>query len=473
MPTNLLLSISLKYWQDFQDTLAKVTDSNVYIFDVSGSSFSRLSRPPKLCQEVNNDGKVANERCVSFYRSALSSLEDKGVLTCPYGMRLHAYRLGTNAQKVGFLVVAPAQQTTRGSRTDEENAFAVKAQTIYQTVNEVLKAILEKNLLGLRRLELNSIYEISCLMTSIVELDKVLDLITNSLIIIYDAELCFVGLRENDKIKVAQAKGEYGAVLIGKEWPMVHPVIARVFSKVEPSSVALEELMTLPGVSAIEVAQANEIMVYPLWTALGAVGLLGIIAPISMDEDSGKNLQIYANFAAVALANANLICRLEKEAETDFLTGLFNKRALRNLLIRELERAIRYGTPLSVVFLDIDEFKTYNDTFGHMAGDIVLQHTAEIIRNSIRVVDIAGRYGGEEFVIVLPGTDSKGAARVAERVRRSIESHSFPHRQVTASLGIAAAKRTDSVDSLLARADQACYQAKKQGKNCVWSDSLP
>ncbi|MCL6557817.1 MAG: GGDEF domain-containing protein [Firmicutes bacterium] len=464
MPTNLLLSISVKYWQDFQDTLAKVMDANIYIFDVNGGSFSRFSRPVELCQEVNKGGKISNEKCISFYKSALGSLEDKDMLTCPYGIRLYAYRLGTYAQKIGFLVITPARNKTR-VEGEEKNTFITKANSIYQTINEVLKAILEKSLLGLRRLELNSIYEISRLMTSIVELDQVLDLITNSLIIIYKVELGFVGLREGDKIRVAQAKGEYGHLLIGKEWPMVQPLIEQVFSKVEPSSLSIEELMTLPGLTGLEVAPGNEITVYPLWTALGAVGLLGIVAPVSLDDNGSKNLQIYANFAAVALANAKLIRRLEREAETDFLTGFFNKRALRNLLIVELERITRYGTPLSVIFLDIDDFKTYNDTFGHVAGDVVLQKTAEIIRNSIRLVDIAGRYGGEEFVIILPGTKEEGAVAVAERIRKSIEAFPFPRRQVTASLGIASAKNNDSVDSLLERADQACYQAKRQGKN--------
>lgn len=165
------------------------------------------------------------------------------------------------------------------------------------------------------------------------------------------------------------------------------------------------------------------------------------------------------------MANAKLVSRLEKEAETDFLTGFFNKRIIRNILVNELERTIRYGIPLTVIFLDIDNFKTYNDTFGHVAGDVVLQKTADIIKNSIRTVDIAGRFGGEEFVIILPGTKEEGAVAVAERIRKSIETYPFPHRKVTASLGIALAKNSDSVDSLLEKADQALYQAKRQGKN--------
>ncbi|MDN5348027.1 MAG: hypothetical protein PWP65_1591, partial [Clostridia bacterium] len=107
-------------------------------------------------------------------------------------------------------------------------------------------------------------------------------------------------------------------------------------------------------------------------------------------------------------------------------------------------------------------------TFGHLAGDVVLQKTAEIIKNSIRIVDTVYRYGGEEFIIILPGTKGEDAVRVAERIRQSIEIYPFPHRRVTASLGITSAKENDSVNSLLARADQACYEAKKQGKNCLY-----
>jgi diguanylate cyclase (GGDEF)-like protein len=354
---------------------------------------------------------------------------------------------------------------------EEENAFITKSYSIYQTINEVLKSILEKNLLGLRRLELNSIYEISRLLTSTVELDKVMDLITNSLIIIYKADLGFVGLREGDKIKIAQAKGDHAHILIEKELSMVQPLIEKVFSKVEPSFLTIDELMTLPGFTDLEVDSGNKAMVYPLWTSLGAVGMLGIVfSPDSMHDSDIRNLQIYANFAATALANAKLISRLEREAETDFLTGFFNKRALRNLLVNELERTVRYGIPLVVIFLDIDNFKSYNDTFGHVAGDVVLQKTADIIKNSIRTVDIVGRYGGEEFVVILPGTKEEGTIAVAERIRKSIEMYPFPHRKVTASLGIALAKNSDSVDSLLERADQSLYQAKRQGKNRFFLD---
>lgn len=175
MTSNLLLNLSLKYWQDFQDTLAKVMNANIYIFDINGGSFSQFSRDVELCQKVNKGKKICNEKCLRFYKDNLGSLEDKGIFTCHYGIRLHAYRLGTYAQKIGFLIVTSGRKEIRAG-SEEENTFITKAHSIYQTINEVLKAILEKNLLGMRSLELNSIYEISRLLTSTVELEKVMTL---------------------------------------------------------------------------------------------------------------------------------------------------------------------------------------------------------------------------------------------------------------------------------------------------------
>lgn len=406
-----------------------------------------------------------------FYRttfSQLNQLKDREILTCPRGIKLCAYRLGNYMQHLGYMIVTLGTETVPFDR-EKEMILNAKAYNAYRAVNEVLSALLEKNLLGLQRLELNSIYEISRLMTSITELDKVLDLITNSLVIIYQADLCFVGLRIGDKIRIAQAKGESGHLLGGKEWALLHPVIERVFSQIEPSMLTADELRTLTGVSHLEVSSHSEIILYPLWTALGIVGLLGIVVPMSLGENGKRNLQIYANFAAVALANATLVSRLEEAAKTDFLTGFLNKRALGFTLVEELQRAATYGYPVSVIFIDLDDFKSYNDTFGHLAGDVVLQKVAEIIKSCIRVTDIACRHGGEEFVIILPGTDNKNALKVAKRILNSLENHPFPHRQITASIGVATLREDDTIDSLLRRSDEACYMAKKFGKNRVYN----
>lgn len=464
---SLPVMVSVRYWQDFQDALANTMKVNIYVLDAQGRPFSRFSRPLEVCQNTNGEKRIVNETCSAFYRATLQDVARKRSALCPFGVPMWIYQLGSYAQNIGYVVVTPEERPEPLDREDRM-VQQLKADDVYRAVNVVLTALLEKTLLGLQRLELNSIYEISRLIASTVELDKVLDLITNTLIIIYQADMCFVGLRNGERITVVECKGEYGSLLVGREWPLFQPLMERIFFGSEPSRLTPEELRTLTGAPELTVPAQSEIVVYPLISALGIVGLLGIVMPAPPNEDGTRNLQIYANFAAVALGNATLVARLEKEASSDVLTDLPNRRALYVALVAEMERTLRYGYPLSVIFLDLDGFKTYNDTYGHLAGDVVLQKAAEIIRNCIRSTDVACRYGGEEFVVILPGSDGSHARMVAERIRAALEGYDFPHRGITASIGVASLRDGDSVDSLIARADAACYEAKKRGGNRVF-----
>jgi two-component system, cell cycle response regulator len=161
-------------------------------------------------------------------------------------------------------------------------------------------------------------------------------------------------------------------------------------------------------------------------------------------------------------------------AITDALTGLFNRRYMENHLATLIEQASTRGKPLALLLLDIDYFKSINDTYGHDAGDDVLRDFALRVKRSIRGIDLACRCGGEEFVIVMPETDLAVAAMVAERLRRRIAAEPFPINQgqrtvpVTLSIGIAALRgHDDSAATLLKRADQALYRAKRDGRNRV------
>lgn len=152
---------------------------------------------------------------------------------------------------------------------------------------------------------------------------------------------------------------------------------------------------------------------------------------------------------------------------TDALTQVNNRRALENSLVNEWERAFRYSQPLSLLMLDVDNFKSYNDQFGHQAGDKVLQQVAEIITHEARQPDFVARYGGEEFVIVLPETDSEGALYIAERIRYKVEQAVWTQGAVTVSLGVASYGSQADAEALLSQADQALYRAKQSGRNCV------
>lgn len=165
--------------------------------------------------------------------------------------------------------------------------------------------------------------------------------------------------------------------------------------------------------------------------------------------------------------------RFQELARTDALTGCLNRRALFERLGRELDRAKRYRHSVTVILVDLDEFKTVNDTYGHVAGDRVLAGVGESLRREARAVDIVGRYGGDEFVLVLPETPLDGAVTFAERLRVRINGMNFAEGgepwYVSASIGVAAYPTSDvsSAEDLIARADQAMYRAKDDGRNQV------
>lgn len=160
--------------------------------------------------------------------------------------------------------------------------------------------------------------------------------------------------------------------------------------------------------------------------------------------------------------------QLEYQARTDQLTGLLNRRRFEELLYQEVERARRYHTPLSLVMFDLDYFKNVNDNFGHMAGDQTLRQLAGIIRKNTRGSDQAGRWGGEEFMLLCPGTPAREAVLLGEKIRTLVESHSFGLvGTITISCGATGFLEQDAVDSFIKRADDALYTAKERGRNMV------
>lgn len=189
-------------------------------------------------------------------------------------------------------------------------------------------------------------------------------------------------------------------------------------------------------------------------------------------RETRKLAEWLASQAAVALDNARLHDIVQRQAITDDLTGLVNRRRFIEALDAEIERARRFGTALTVVLADLDNFKQVNDEFGHHGGDVVLRAFADLIRDHVRDVDVSGRIGGEEFAIVLPETDRAGAARVAERMRSSLNSVPISISDEAAiyaacSFGVAELEPEQAGDDLLRAADAALYRAKDEGKNRV------
>lgn len=193
------------------------------------------------------------------------------------------------------------------------------------------------------------------------------------------------------------------------------------------------------------------------------------------------NARIYACLRTKALQDEliqknhqleDLLAKVEMMAITDQLTGVYNRRRFEAVMVKEFKMAIRYNTPLSCIITDIDYFKRINDTYGHCAGDLILKEVAGLIAQAVREVDTIARWGGEEFIILLPQTNIEGANQIAMRILTSISEYSMPdipQEKITVSMGIAGVPNglIDSEDKLIQAADAALYEAKRNGRNRI------
>jgi len=194
--------------------------------------------------------------------------------------------------------------------------------------------------------------------------------------------------------------------------------------------------------------------------------------PHAYSPEQIRLFEMIATQAAIAVQNARLYDQMKHMAITDAVTGLFTRRHFTSMGSGEVERALRYNRQLSVLMVDLDHFKLVNDTYGHNSGDVVLQIVAQVCRQALRATDIVGRWGGEEFAIVLPEADSDGASLIAERIRRMMAEQEMRAGNniihVTVSIGVATLSQTyNSLEILIDRADRALYMAKQSGRNRV------
>jgi len=266
-------------------------------------------------------------------------------------------------------------------------------------------------------------------------------------------------------------------------------VNADLYEGIEPGAYSLTKAMTETGKPFLisDVPTHYNGATPPAFAWLGSV----IVAPLRIEgrligaimvggttrarytPDDAAIVAELARHAAVALRNAQVHTAVARAAQTDALTSLFNRGALLERLERELERSRRYGRSLAVIFFDLDRFKSINDTYGHQFGDRVLRDLARIATQTVRSIDLVGRYGGEEFIAVLPETDGAQALIVAERLRMSVARHRLDlptgeEVRATISAGVAVFPAdATTMDTLIRIADTALYAAKAGGRNRV------
>lgn len=272
---------------------------------------------------------------------------------------------------------------------------------------------------------------------------------------------------KNSRIKIGEGISGWVAQT-GKPLLVENIEIHPVFHKHPDPKYATKSFMSVPFVYQNKV-----------------VGLINTIDKITSFNDSSsifdqsdlRFLVTIANYVAIAIENAKLFEEKSYLAITDHLTKLYNRRYFQEHLETEIKRVKRYPRPLSLIMIDIDHFKRYNDTCGHLMGDAILRTVADSLNNNIREIDIVARYGGEEFCIILPDTEIEGAQALAEKMRKAIEERLFefeqsqPGGRLTISCGVASFQKSmKEKDDLIKQADQALYAAKHAGRNkvCVY-----
>jgi diguanylate cyclase (GGDEF)-like protein len=235
------------------------------------------------------------------------------------------------------------------------------------------------------------------------------------------------------------------------------------YANLDPQMRAFVEKFSLTSLLAVPI-QTKE-------TVLGVFISFGVESTVFTDEDVTTAAAL-ADFTAIALENAGLFAELQRSAITDPLTGIYNTRFFHEVLQRETARANRYATALSLLMIDVDTFKSVNDTYGHVVGNKVLTHVAKILESTIRTTDFVFRCGGDEFGVVLPGTNLEGAIHAAEKILERVERAGILRSlgydgTVTVSIGVSEYQRDSHFETLVAEADQALYASKRSSRNCA------
>ncbi|MCM0083885.1 diguanylate cyclase [Geomonas sp. Red32] len=327
---------------------------------------------------------------------------------------------------------------------------------------------------------LQDLVEVSRAVVSTLDLDTVLQAILTSAMTLAETPAGSIALYHSPARKLTlRAHAGLSADFVKKEsWEVVPGgVTERALATAE--AVVVEDTEGTPSFAdpVLLGEGIRSLLCFPLIFQGGGLGVLYLddFVPRRFEQQKLNLLAILASFAAMAINNASLHKRTKLLAITDPLTGLHNDRYFKHFFRQEMARARRYHKPFSIIILDVDDFKAYNDSFGHATGDELLSHLGGVILQTVRGVDVAFRFGGEEFIVLLPETRLANAILAAERLREGIERVTAKNlvgtatRGVTVSVGVASyPDNGDSMDELFNIADCLVYRAKCCGKNKVY-----
>ncbi|MGE5575622.1 MAG: diguanylate cyclase [Syntrophothermus sp.] len=376
----------------------------------------------------------------------------------------------------GLLVTL--RQLQLGKQLEEYKSLADAHIAIYDANELSTQRLKEKNAeLDRRMNQFAAVYGLTDLIGATMELDSILNAVLDTAGRLLPCDACVLHLIDEDsrQLVAREARGQKKGWQAGDRQPLDSGIISWVARNGQ--GVLCTDVAADTRFKATE--GENEfcsVLSVPLVIESRVVGVLSL-GRMNDHYFTGDDLSLLSHLASQAaftVHRAQLYRKLEELAITDGLTGLYNRRRFQEAFEHETQRAQRYGNNLSLLMLDLDFFKRFNDANGHPAGDRLLRDFARIISENTRNVDVTARYGGEEFVIILPDSDAKASMVVADRIATAVASRRFegqesqPGGRVTVSVGLAAyPEHTADPGQLLELADQALYRAKKLGRNQI------
>ncbi len=333
---------------------------------------------------------------------------------------------------------------------------------------------LRKNIYGL-----HSLFEISMELSSILEYNELISRTIFTMMGQYSVKAAFYMQADQkmNQLRVYDSRGDIPMTIEEVKLDAEDSLIS--YFRIHPAPSLITDIKKEINTSAVfhELENHNVTLIAPVMLKGKIEGLFCFGERVKSSDYEERELQqiaILANIISIAINNARLYQEVEQLSYTDAMTDLHNYRYFRMRLNEEIMRDKRTGSGLSLLILDVDYFKNFNDTLGHQAGDRVLKQLSDILKETVRENDIVARYGGEEFAVILPSVDKKGAMILAERLRVNIEQAKFdgeevqPGKRVTVSIGEASLLDSEmEADTLIKHADLALYAAKESGRNKV------
>ncbi|MFC1696836.1 diguanylate cyclase [Nanoarchaeota archaeon] len=498
MPKELKDLIDIQMWKKMQDAFARSIKLPTVTINKEGNILLLSNDFPYFCQLVQST-EEGKRQCQECRRKNYEKLkEEKGRIQffyCHAELLCAIVPIFINEQQVGAVICESILNTKKivpkcriaaestGIETVElidainlmriqpRESIEMYGTLLYIMSNTIPELVHYKKASQDKINELEILNKISTMVSSTLELDKMLERIMDYMVSTVIARSASIIIIEENQQKRFSFKEDKESEFYKTFEQALLTEILKTDKRIVIPNIGHDPRFTDENdeedisIIAIPLRIKNKVA--------GVINLYG--APIKKLSDYSLDfLNVMTNQAALAIQNAQQYEQIKELAITDKLTGLYNRRHFETLFETEVERSKRYQHPLSVALLDIDNFGHYNNTHGHPKGDVLLESFSLILKNNTRKIDILGRYGGEEFIIVMPNTNKDESYVIAERIRKSIEDFEFHGREkqplgkVTASIGVVTNfDYSHSREDLVEISDEALYKAKNGGRNKV------